>query len=149
MPQAQRLRHLALLLPLSGSSIYLLAEHRRHKVLPSLVRDDDIGIQGLLALFTRRMEIIDTSRIMHFCPNRIDQSTSRKQLFVSNFHSTRQAMAHRNHRRSAHMALSRAVAWRIPLLWTSFRVILIGRRGTIFALIETYCLISFRHICSC
>ena len=48
----------------------------------------------LLAQFTRRMEIIDTQRIVHFCPLRFDRSISPNKLSISNFHSTHPAPAH-------------------------------------------------------
>ncbi len=32
-------------------NIYLLAEHRRHQILPGRVRYGDTGLQGLLSLF--------------------------------------------------------------------------------------------------
>ena len=33
-------------------SIYLLAEHRRHQILPGLVRDGDIGFQRIVVFVT-------------------------------------------------------------------------------------------------
>ena len=33
-------------------SIYLFAEHRRHQILPGLVRDGDIGFQGIVVFVT-------------------------------------------------------------------------------------------------
>ena len=47
------------------------------------------------------------------------------------------AMAHRNHPRSARKRHLGAAVWRRALSWTSFKVFLIGRGGTYFALIET------------
>ena len=32
--------------------VYLLAEHRRHQILPGLVRDGDIGFQGIVVFVT-------------------------------------------------------------------------------------------------
>ena len=52
------------------------------------------------------------------------------------------AMAHRNHPHSARKRHLSAAAWRRALSWTSFKVILRGRGGTFFALIDVNCLIS-------
>ena len=32
--------------------VYLFAEHRRHQILPGLVRDGDIGFQGIVVFVT-------------------------------------------------------------------------------------------------
>ena len=52
------------------------------------------------------------------------------------------AMAHRNLPHSARKRHPRAAVWRRALSWTSFKVILIGREGTFFALIDVNCLIT-------
>ena len=44
------LSHIPLILLVFG--LYLFAEHRRHQILPGLVRDGDIGFQGIILLVT-------------------------------------------------------------------------------------------------
>ena len=60
-----------------------------HHLLPGLVRDGDIGIQGLFDHLSRRIQVIDIQQITHLYPIQIDRSTSRNHLSVNNFHSTR------------------------------------------------------------
>ena len=38
------------------NGLYLLAEHRRHQILPGLVRDGDIGFQGIVVLVTGEVQ---------------------------------------------------------------------------------------------
>ena len=66
----------------------------------------------MLVHFTRRTQIIDTQRIMHFCPIRIDQSFFCNKLSVRNFHSTHQAPVHRSHPHIAQNRYLGAAVWR-------------------------------------
>ena len=59
-----------------------------HHLLPGLVRDGDIGFQGLFDHLSRRTQVIDIQKITHFCPLQFDRSLSCNQLSINNFHST-------------------------------------------------------------